>query len=250
MGCLRISLSSATCVARYVHTATEHARHKCIQENTQLVRLDCPYLSRFPMYLMTPECALWTASYDEAMTYPFPEPFWAFCWPGSYAIARYLLENPNEVKDRNVLDFASGCGVASIVSMHLGANMSCANDIDEWACSASLLNWKLNRVHFGNSFHNSFTVDSKNLIGKSGCFVNGKKPDVVLAGDVCYDERLADTVMNWFEDLISDGVRVLIGDPGRQFLPFQRLHKVAEYDLPKSLTQENYGLQNGAVWSL
>jgi predicted nicotinamide N-methyase len=88
------------------------------------------------MHLITPKMPLWKANIDEAARI-FPDPFWAFCWPGSYGLCRFLIYNPHTVANRNVLDFAAGCGIAGIVAKQLGAESVVINDIDELACDAA-----------------------------------------------------------------------------------------------------------------
>ncbi|KAF0686008.1 Aste57867_22162 [Aphanomyces stellatus] len=227
-----------------------------ITAHTEAAAIDCVHLAPYSFQLITPNCPLYTASADEAKTYPFPDPFWGFCWPGSYALCRYVQEHPEVVEGKIVLDFAAGGGMASIMSLYLGARVAIANDIDRWSCAASLVN---TLVNLPPSHHAAMHVVADNLIGHSiaqvaSTILTDETLDptdwVVLAGDVCYEEPLATDVMSWLATWARGGVRVLIGDPGRQFLPQAQLTEVATYPLPPTLAQDNYGLPVGAVWSI
>ncbi|RHY85499.1 hypothetical protein DYB37_001869 [Aphanomyces astaci] len=238
-----------------------------ITRHSESTHIDCRHLDFLRLQLITPATPLYTASAEEAaLMAPFPDPFWGFCWPGSYALCRFLLANPDVVRGKLVLDFAAGCGIASIVALHVGASASIANDIDSWACTASLINAAANLP--ASTLATSFHVYDGNLVGAPLSSVHdatmsaahpqltsssSSPPSdwVVLAGDVCYEEPLATDVIAWLHALAAQGVHVLLGDPGRQFLPHARLHPVASYELPPSIADGNFGLSpSGAVWTL
>ncbi|KAG9403005.1 hypothetical protein AC1031_006541 [Aphanomyces cochlioides] len=226
-----------------------------ITTHSEAARIDCAYLDSLVLQLITPNCPIYTASSEEAKTYPFPDPFWGFCWPGSYALCRFHQQYLETIRDRVVLDFAAGCGIASIVALQLGASAAIANDIDPWSCSAALLNAIVN---LPPALHSSIHVHDTNLVGTTlqeleqitGFHRHDPSDWVILAGDVCYEEPLATQVVKWLDELAGQGVQVFLGDPGRQFLPKQHLRQVGSYALPPSLAQDNYGLPLGAVWTL
>ncbi|OQS02538.1 hypothetical protein THRCLA_05095 [Thraustotheca clavata] len=222
-----------------------------ITRTTERAAVDCPHLASIQLQLITPQCELWTASSEEAAKYPFPDPFWAFCWPGSYGICRYLLEQQSALAGKTVLDFGAGCGIGSIVALQQGASQAIVNDIDTWSCSAAHLNLLANLKQ-----EPAAIMEANNLVGTSiDHLLDTYKIDdasklIVLAGDVCYEESLARQVIDWLHALAQAKATVLIGDPGRQFLPHQRLTKVASYPLPPSLAKDNYGHAAGVVWTL
>ncbi|RHY34696.1 hypothetical protein DYB32_000725 [Aphanomyces invadans] len=233
-----------------------------ITKHSDMTQLDCDHLGFLRLQLITPKSPLYSASVEEAVQIaPFPDPFWGFCWPGSYAICRYILSNREVVRDKLVLDFAAGCGIASIVALQVGAASCIANDIDPWACSASLINAAANLSP--SAFTSLFNVHDGNLVGSTLTSIHATMRHhasvphdpvpsdwVVLAGDVCYEEPLASNVIQWLRALAGQGVNVLIGDPGRQFLPQSRLRPVASYELPPTIADGNFGLQpNGVVWT-
>jgi predicted nicotinamide N-methyase len=73
-------------------------------------------------------------------------PFWAFAWAGGQALARYLLDHPETVKDRQVIDIASGSGLVAIAAAEAGAATVTAYDIDPLAIAAITLNAAANGV--------------------------------------------------------------------------------------------------------
>lgn len=145
-------------------------------------------------------------------------PYWAYAWPGGCLLARYLLDNPGVVKGRRALDVGTGCGVVAIAAARAGASVS-AVDIDPLACSAAQLNAELNGVELDISSVDALRADA---------------PDahVVLAGDLFYDPAVAAEAGAFFDTMLAAGAEILVGDIGREWLPRQRLHLLAAYDLP------------------
>ncbi|KDO23186.1 hypothetical protein SPRG_09994 [Saprolegnia parasitica CBS 223.65] len=240
-------------VGRRSYYALPPMHHEWISGHTERAAVDCPHLAHIQMQLITPNCALWTASSEEAATYPFPDPFWAFCWPGSYGICRYLLDAPAVVAGKTVLDFGAGCGIGSIVGLDQGASQAIVNDIDEWSCSATHMNLM---QHYAADRMPHVYMEPRDLVGTPlpDLLRQYKLEDasqlVVLAGDVCYEEGLARRVIDWLHGLALANSTVLVGDPGRQFLPHQRLSRVATYKLPPSLAKDNYGHDGAVVWTI
>ncbi len=183
----------------------------------------------------TPEIRLHLA--DEVM--PLWEqtkwlPFWAFAWLGCQAVARYLLDHPQEVRGRRVLDLAAGCGLCAIAAMLAGAVQALAADTDPFAAAAVRANAGLNGVHV------DFTA--RNLL-------LGPPPDVhvIVAGDVCYEPAMAASVLEWLRTAHAQGVRVLVGDPGRTYFPRRELLRLAEYDIAASPELEDAPLKRTGV---
>lgn len=132
-------------------------------------------------------------------------PFWAFPWAGGLGLARYLLEHPDEVTGRRVLDLAAGSGLVGLVAARLGATVT-AVDTDPFAEAAARLNALANDLRLA--------IRREDLL-------DGRPPavDVILAGDVCYEETMAGRAIVWLRQAASAGTRVLLGDPGRTYLP-------------------------------
>jgi predicted nicotinamide N-methyase len=165
----------------------------------------CPELS---LWLLAPEVDLDQAIPELCIE---PTPYWAFCWGAGQALARLLLDEPERVRGRRVVDFGAGCGVAGIAAALAGARTVVACDLDADARSACLANASLNRVAL---------EISAELPPAPAC-------DLLLASDVCYE---ADNARRLLE-LASAGVDVLISDPGRRPLPRAHLEPLREREV-------------------
>jgi predicted nicotinamide N-methyase len=142
-------------------------------------------------------------------------PFWAFAWVGGLGLARYLVDHPAEVAGRRVLDVASGSGLCAIVAARSGAMSVRAVDIDPLSEAAVALNARVNKVRV------AFSRTDPLSASPPAC-------DVILAGDVCYEETMGTQMIDWLGIAAARGARVLIGDPGRKYLP-PGLHRLATY---------------------
>jgi predicted nicotinamide N-methyase len=162
-------------------------------------------------------------------------PYWAFPWAGGLALARYLADHPDEVAGRRVLDIASGSGLCAIVAVRSGAASVLAADVDPLAEAAVAVNARANGVRVG------FT--GQDLLGAPppAC-------DVILAGDVCYEEPMAGRMLEWLHLATRHGTRVLIGDPGRTYLP-PDLERLAVYRVRTSLELEDTDTKESAVFT-
>ncbi|XP_028814196.1 electron transfer flavoprotein beta subunit lysine methyltransferase [Denticeps clupeoides] len=188
--------------------------------------------------LFTPNCPFWHARPD---TWPFPDPYWAIYWPGGQALARYLLNNPEVSKDKKVLDLGCGCGASAIAASLSGAFHVTANDIDPVAALATQLNCELNGLE-------PIPCVTKDIIG-----CESEKWDLILLGDMFYEEDLADRLHNWLRECIrTHDTKVLIGDPGRAHFESHSIRELllelARFTLPKAVAEENYGLTCSTVY--
>src|SRR3954453_2619775 len=115
-----------------------------IRANTQI--LSPPLVPELRLHLAHEAVPLWIKAEEELGEIGLPPPFWAFAWAGGQALARYILDNPETVRGRRVLDFASGSGLVAIAAMKAGAKDVTACDIDPFAITAIGLNAKANHV--------------------------------------------------------------------------------------------------------
>jgi predicted nicotinamide N-methyase len=157
------------------------------------------------------------ARLETAVGHAMPPPYWANAWAGGQALGRYVLEHRDLVAGRNVLDIASGSGLVAIAAALAGAATVTANDIDPYAQAAIDLNARANGV----------TIATSHLDILDG---DGDDADVVLAGDAFYDGPMARRVLGFLERAAARGARVLVGDPGRDYLPREHLEVVATYE--------------------
>ena len=206
-----------------------------IRRNTAL---EAPAMvPEFKLWLATEYVPIWQATESWLEEQNVDPPYWAFCWPGGQAIARYLLDNPEQVHGKRVIDFAAGSGVSSLAAARAGAQSVMANDIDVLSLVAARLNGEANGV--------AFNVSAEDwLAGPDGT----PDTDVVIAGDVCYEREMSLRALAWLRSHARLGRLVLLGDPGRNYFSAQGLEELARYDIPTSLQLENRGMRETVVW--
>jgi predicted nicotinamide N-methyase len=193
-----------------------------------------PHVPELRLHLATEAHELWLKTEEELEEIGLPPPFWAFAWAGGQGLARYILDHPESVYGKRVLDFASGSGLVAIAAVKAGAAAVLAADIDPWTETAIRLNAALNGV--------AIDFTGRNLVGTP------VEADVLLAGDVFYDRAFADLLVAWFLELADRGVTVLVGDPGRAYLPKQRLYAEATYQVPVTRALEDSEVKKTTVW--
>lgn len=199
--------------------------------------LSPPLVPEVKLHLAHESVPLWQKTEEELGEMGLAPPFWAFAWAGGQALARYILDNPVLVKDRAVIDLASGSGLVGIAAMKAGAKSVLAADIDPFSAAAITLNANLNQV--------TISVTTNDILGSPLPTV-----DVLLVGDLFYEQALASRVFTFAEAAKAAGMTVLIGDPGRSYLPKDRLEKCAEYSVPVSRDLEDSEIKRSAVWQL
>lgn len=195
-----------------------------------------PHVPEIRLHLADDAHDLWHKTEDELEAIGLQPPFWAFAWAGGQGLSRYILDHPELVAGKHVLDFATGSGIVAIAAKLAGAQNVVASDIDPF-CEASVeLNSKLNNVEL------CFALDD--LIGNEI-----PHADIILAGDVFYDREMASQVLPWFHTLIARGKTVLIGDPGRSYLP-AGLKPLATYNVPVARILEDAEIKKTTVWQI
>jgi len=196
-----------------------------------------PLVPEIRLYLATEVTPIWLGTEEALARSGLPPPFWAFAWAGGQALARYLLDHPDEVAGRSVLDFGAGSGLIAIAAAKAGATSVLAAEIDNFAAAAIAANAALNDVEIA--------VQTADLLAtvKSGW-------DVVTAGDVCYERPMADRVTGWLRMLTARGTLVLLGDPGRAYLPAEGLIERARYLVPTGRELEDRETRETVVWEV
>jgi predicted nicotinamide N-methyase len=195
-----------------------------------------PGVPEVRLHLADDAAPVWRATEAALGIAGAPIPFWAFAWAGGLALARYLLERPDEVRGRRVLDFATGSGLVAIAAVRAGAEVAAA-DIDPFAEAAVGLNARANGVHL-------------DFIGRD--LLDEEPPDVevLLAADTWYESPFAGLVLPWLRAASDRGIRVLVGDPGRRYLPTESLVRVAAYDVETTTQLEDRAVVRGRVFTL
>jgi predicted nicotinamide N-methyase len=195
-----------------------------------------PLVPEIRLHLATEITPIWEATEATLAAMNLPPPYWAFAWAGGQALTRFLIDHPDWVKGKRVLDFAAGSGLSAIGAAKAGAALVQAAEIDDFALAAIALNARINNV--------AIDLVREDLIGAE------PRWDVVLAGDVCYERPMAEKVIAWFRALASRGVAILMGDPGRAYLPQSGLLELARYQVPTSLELEDRTQRETIVWRL
>lgn len=191
----------------------------------------------FKLWLASEYVPIWQATEAWLEEQNVDPPYWAFCWPGGQAVARYLLDNPDLVAGKQVIDFAAGSGVSSMAAARAGATSVLANDIDLLSLVAARLNAEANGLEIETS-------SADWLAGPDG----DPETEVVIAGDVCYEREMSQRALGWLRGHANRGRLVLLGDPGRNYFSAQGLEERARYEIPTTLQLENRGMRETVVW--
>jgi predicted nicotinamide N-methyase len=203
-----------------------------VRAHTVLAR--APLVPEIALHLATEITPIWQASEAWLHRVGVEPPFWAFAWPGGQALARHVLDHPGVVRDRRVLDFAAGCGIAAIACAMAGAGSVEAADIDAMAVAASLANAAANDV--------AIRVHEGDLVGQPCGW------DLILCGDVCYEAPMTRHIMPWLRRMAAE-CEVWVADPGRAYLP-AGLAPIGEYAVPTSLELEDRTLRMTRLYRL
>ena len=205
-----------------------------IRANTALV--SPPLVPEISLHLATEVVPLWQLTEEELSLQGVPPPYWAFAWAGGQALARYVLDHPEIVAEKDVLDFGSGSGLVAIAAAKAGAQRVTAADIDGYAQAAIKLNAAANAAIVATT-----TAD---LIGSDGNW------RVILVGDMCYERPLAERLLEWLTDRATHGARVLLGDPGRSYFPKAGVEKIATYSVQTTRDLEDREIRQTSVYEL
>jgi predicted nicotinamide N-methyase len=205
-----------------------------IRANTAL--LAPPLVPEIRLHLATEVVPLWRKTEEELEAEGVPPPYWAFAWAGGQALSRYILDTPDMVAGRKVLDFGSGSGLVAIAAAKSGASDVLAADIDAFAAAAISLNAGANGVRID--------VSSDDLIGTGGEW------QTILVGDMCYERPLAERLLSWLQGLAATGATVLLGDPGRSYFPKGGVEKLATYSVQTTRDLEDREIRETSVYRL
>lgn len=192
-----------------------------------------PLVPEIRLHLASEVLPLWRATEKELETMGVPPPYWAFAWAGGQALARYLLDHPDAVKDRRVLDIGSGSGLVGIAARKAGAATVQAADIDDFACAAIRLNAAANGC--------DIMVTRQDVIGRP-C-----EWDIILVGDLFYERPLAERLLAWLK---QTGRPALLGDPGRNYFPRTGVERLALYNVQTSRDLEDREIRETGVYRL
>lgn len=165
-----------------------------------------PLIPELRLHLARAVKPLRAAAEEELPDFDVDKPYWAFAWTSGLALARYILDHPQIVEGRRVMDFGCGAGQAAIAAKQAGAAEVVAVDRDPLACIATGLNAALNGVEL-TIRHGDPVADPP------GEF------DVLLAGDMISETELVLRHMPFFLFQAAAGCDVIFADPNRDDFP-------------------------------
>ena len=195
-----------------------------------------PHTPEIVLHLADEVTPIWRMTEEDLGQIGLPPPFWAFAWAGGQALARYLLDHPAEVRGKRVFDVGTGSGLVAIAAMKAGAKGANGADIDGFCAAAVELNSRANGVEVGFGQRDPLMAPPS-------------AADVICAGDIFYEQPLAERAIAWLATARDRGARVLLGDPGRSYFPKTGLVKLAEYSVETTRELEDAEIKRTAVWT-
>jgi len=213
-------------------------RKAFIRANTRLKPV--PHVPEIVLHVAEESVPIWRKTEEELNAMGLPPPYWAFAWAGGQALARYVLDHPELVAGLRVLDLAAGSGLVAIAAAKAGAAPVTAADIDPFTEAAIYLN-----VEANDTYVDVIVLDVLDTPAPAVA-----RYDVILVGDLFYERDTAARALGFLERNAAAGSRVLIGDPGRTYLPKARLNRLAEYSVPVTRELEDMEIKRTSVWEL
>lgn len=196
-----------------------------------------PGAEHLRLHLADDVLPLWRATQLETHDDDAPLPYWAFAWAGGLALARYLVDHPDRVSGKRVFDVASGSGLCALAALQAGAQTATAADIDPFSWAATALN--------ARAAGRRIAVVRRDVLDEGP-----PDADVVLAGDTWYETGLAQRIWPWLRRCRAAGREVLVGDPGRAYLPADGLVELARYEVRTTTEIEDRAQKSARVFEL
>jgi predicted nicotinamide N-methyase len=196
-----------------------------------------PTLPDIRLHMAHPASGLFRLVGQDQNEADLQSPYWAYNWAGGAALAHYFRAHPETVTCRRVLDLGAGSGIVGIAAAKAGASEVIAAEVDPYALAVLPLNAAANGV--------AITIVATDLTAASP-----PPADIVAVGDLFYDRDLADRVLAFLDRCLAAGMTVLVGDPGRAYLPRSRLRLLAEYPVPDFGDVKGTAMTIGAVFML
>src|ERR1700730_12968053 len=196
-----------------------------------------PLVPELRLHLATEVTPIWQATEKSFAGSALPPPFWAFAWAGGQALARYLLDNPECVRGREVLDIGSGSGIVATAAAKAGAARVVAAEIDHCAAAAIALNAPLNDV--------TVTIETRDLLDRAAAGWG-----VALAGDICYEEPMSSRAIALLRRIAARRRPAAVRAAGAPLPPREGLVELARYEVPTSKELEDREAREGVVWEV
>ncbi|SEK72926.1 class I SAM-dependent methyltransferase [Streptacidiphilus jiangxiensis] len=209
-----------------------------VRTHTRLAPASPDFLTEVQLHLADQVFDLWAQTETVSGRTDAPPPFWAQAWAGGLALARYVLDHPETVAGRRVLDLASGSGLVAIAALRAGAASVTVSEIDPLALDALALNAAANGVTLGPALGDVLDTDPT------------PAADVVLVGDAFYERTMATRVLAFLHRARSAGATAFVGDPGRAYLPRTEFNALESYAVPVQRELEDAETKLTTVWRL
>lgn len=196
-----------------------------------------PHAPEIRLHVADEAMDLWSRTEEELGELGLDPPFWAFAWAGGQALARYILDHPDLVRAKSIMDLASGSGIVGIAAMMAGATRCQALDIDPFATAAGELNAEANNV--------AISFETRDVTSEAPL-----PADVLFCGDVFYDKPMSEHMLAYLDRCMGSGITIYVGDPGRSYLPKERLELLATYEVPVIGALEDAEIKKSSVFRL
>ena len=193
-----------------------------------LSKQSLPQCNEIKLWLVDPIPMQRRFSQDEILAIQAYPAYWAFCWASGQVLARYILDNPELVRDKRVMDFGAGSGVVAIACVMAGAKQVIACDIDPDALLSCQENAKLNNVDY--ELHGDLFEFDQEL-------------DLLIAADVLYDKANL-PLLNIF---LEKAPAVLVADSrvkNFDFPPYQAIGRIDSFTVPDLDELDEFRLVN------
>ena len=217
-----------------------HYHRFFIRKNTKLG--SPPLVPEIKLHLAVDATELWKMTTKELKDNGLPLPFWAFAWAGGQALARYILDNPQLVEDKSVLDLGAGSGLVGLSALFSNASQVDFKEIDCFAAEAIHLNLSANQLD------QNFKIILEHLPKFTPR--NQNRWDVILAGDVFYEQEMSNIILSDLRKFARLGNLVLVGDPGRTYFPKEGVKKLAQYPVETPIYLEEQNITETTIWQI
>jgi len=212
-------------------TNSPTALNSCIQKmlsDASISEQPLPQCPEIKLWLVDPIPMQRHFSQDEILAIQAYPAYWAFCWASGQVLARHIIDNPELVRDKRIMDFGAGSGVVAIAAMMAGAKQVIACDIDPDALLSCQENAKLNNVEF--ELHGDL-------------FEFNQEIDLLIAADVLYDKAN----LPLLDVFLSKAPEVLVADSrvkNFNFPPYQSIGQTDSFTVPDLDELDEFRLVN------